>query len=246
MENSRAEELFQRFSVLHRLKHFAVIVTFTLLCFTGFALKFSHHWWAKAVIYMLGGVDSAGSLHRISASVFYLVVVLHLVWLGYYKLVLKGNLTGPQSVFPQVKDFKDLYRNFGYIFGKNPSPLFNRYSYLAKIDYWAVMLGMQSMGITGLLMCYPEFFSNFFQGYFINIANELHFHEAVLAVAYIAVVHMTDTHLSPEVFPMDKSIFTGNISRKRMMAEHPEEWKYNRKVPAQTAGIKDRSHSADV
>ena len=243
METRRSEELFKRFSVLHRLKHFVVIVTFTLLCITGFALKFSHHGWAKALMWLMGGAQNAGDLHRMCATVFYLVVVLHLVWLGYYKMVLKGRLTGPQSIFPQVKDFKDLYRNFGYIFGKNPPPAFNRFSYLAKVDYWAVMLGMQSMGITGLLMWYPEFFSTVFPGYFINIANELHFHEAVLAICYIAVVHMTDTHLAPEVFPVDTSIFSGHISRKRMVEEHPGEWEDLQPASAQPPETKDRSRS---
>jgi cytochrome b subunit of formate dehydrogenase len=93
------------------------------------------------------------------------------------------------------------------------------------VDYWAVMLGMQSMGITGLLMWFPEYFSTILPGYFVNVANHFHFHEAILAVMYIGVVHMSDTHLLPEVFPLEKSIFNGKITKEKLAAEHPEEWK---------------------
>ncbi len=225
MESNRYEnQICVRFCVLHRLLHIGVMITFTLLAVTGFALKFSTETWAQGLISFMGGVPGAGWLHRVSAAMFYLIVMAHLVWLGYYKLVLKGHLTGPHSLFPQIKDFQDLCQNFRYIFGKGEPPLFNRFSYLEKVDYWAVLLGMQSMGITGLLMGYPEFFSTLFPGYVINIANDLHFHEAVLAVGYIAVVHMSATHLIPEVFPLEKSIFTGKTTKAKIMKDHPGEW----------------------
>jgi len=126
---------------------------------------------------------------------------------------------------PNTKDFADLYQNLRYIFGNGTPPLFDRFSYLQKVDYWAVMLGMQSMGITGLLMWFPEFFSGILPGHWINVASHFHFHEAVLAVMYIGLVHMSDTHLLPEVFPLEKSIFTGKISTEKFMREHPEEYK---------------------
>lgn len=224
METNNSQEQHIRFCALHRLLHIIVIMTFTLLTITGFALRFSDQGWAQWLVSFIGGADNAGWVHRASAALFYLVVVTHLIWLGYYKLVLKGTLTGPQSVFPQIKDFQDLYQNFRYIFGKGEPPLFNRFSYLEKVDYCAVLLGMQSMGITGLLMCYPEYFSTIFPGYVINIANDLHFHEAILAVGYIAVVHMSATHLVPEVFPLEKSIFNGKTTKQRIMKDHPGEW----------------------
>ena len=172
---------------------------------------------------LIGGGPALGALHRFSASLLYLGVMVHILWLFYYKLVLKGSLFSPASLAPRTADVKDLYKNLRYIFGKGRPPLFNRFSYLQKIDYWAVMLGMQSMGITGLIIWYPEYFSTFLPGYVINVANHFHFHEAVLAVMYIAVVHIFDTHLTPAVFPMEKSIFNGKISLERMKEEHPKE-----------------------
>jgi cytochrome b subunit of formate dehydrogenase len=202
-------ETVQRFNVLHRLLHIIVIVNFTILAITGFSLKYAHTGFGGAISAILGGADGIGGIHRFSATFFYIGVVIHLIWLVFYKIGLKGRLTGPDTMVPGKKDVSDIYQNLRYIFGRGNPPLFSRFRYLQKLDYWAVMLGMQSMGITGLIMWYPEFFTAFLPGYAVNIAVHFHFHEAVLAVLYIGFVHMTDTHLSPEVFPLEKSIFTG-------------------------------------
>ncbi len=215
---------YRRFVVYHRLLHVVVIATFTLLSITGFTLHFSHQGWARLVAALLGGATGLASIHRVSAAVFYICVMLHLLYLAYHKFVQKGHLIGPQSLFPSLKDFQDLAQNIRYIFGRGEPARYNRFGYLQKVDYWAVLGGMQSMGITGLLMVYPEMFSKMLPGYFINIAGELHFHEAILAVMYIAFVHMTDTHLTPGVFPLEKSIFSGWITREDLMLKHPGEW----------------------
>lgn len=221
----QATKTYQRFSVLHRLLHIIIIVNFTVLSITGFLLRFSSWGWIQSLVFFMGGAGAAGALHRFSAVFLYFGILIHLSWLFYYKMVLKGRWSGPDSVLPRAKDFQDLYQNLRYVFGQGTPPLFDRYSYLQKIDYWAVMLGMQSMGITGLFMWFPEFFSTLVPGYWVNVASHFHFHEAVLAVMYIGIVHMSDTHFMPEVFPMEKSIFNGEISEERFKQEHPEEWK---------------------
>ncbi len=239
--NASQTEAVRRFAVLHRLLHIFVMVSFTLLAVTGFSLSFSTQGWARAVVWLLGGPEATSGLHRFCAALFYLVVVSHLLWLGYYKFALKGRWTGPHSMVPNAADLENLVQNFRYIFGKGPPPLFNRFSYLEKVDYWAVLLGMQSMGITGLLMWHPEAFSAVVPGYVINIANEFHFHEAILAVGYIGVVHMSATHLTPEAFPLETSIFNGRFSRQRLREEHPGEWR-DRYEPAEaTPGDMDES-----
>ena len=222
---STSKAMYQRFPVLHRILHIMIIFNFTLLAITGFLLHFSEYSLAAALTLIFGGAAGAGWLHRFCAGFLYLGILIHVLWLAYYKLVLKQPLTGPGSVLPNKKDFQDLVQNFKYIFKKGAPPQFDRYSSLQKVDYWAVMLGMQSMGITGLLMWFPETFAGILPGYAINIAANFHFHEAVLAVMYIGLVHMSDTHLVPEVFPMEKTIFTGQIEEERFIEDHPEEWK---------------------
>ncbi len=215
---------FIRFSPLQRLLHLAVMIGFTGLAVTGFSLKFSGQWWAYAFSWLVGGAAHLAWLHRFFAVITYGCVVVHVLWLIYFKLVLKGNITGSQSMFPRVRDLKDMFQHIGYLFGKRRLPKFNRFTYWEKFDYLALFLGMNTMGLTGLFLWFPEFFTSFLPGYFINLAQVLHLYEAVLAVALKFVVHILTTHLRPETFPVDKTIFSGRTTQERMIREHPGEW----------------------
>ena len=44
-----------------------------------------------------------------------------------------------------------------------------------------------------------------------------------MAFLVVIVWHIYNAHLSPDVFPFDTSIFTGDISVERMHHEHPLE-----------------------
>jgi hypothetical protein len=74
------------------------------------------------------------------------------------------------------------------------------------------------------MLWFPEWFALFLPGYFINLAAVLHLYEAILAVAVKFVVHIITIHLRPEVWPLDKSIFTGKTTKERIEHEHPGEW----------------------
>ena len=235
MEANKTPQTFQRFHVLHRILHMVIILNFTFLAISGFLLQFSGFEWARFVVSLMGGAGAAGWLHRFCAVFLYIGILIHVFWLFYYKIVLKQNFCGPDSIVPGKKDITDMYQNLRYIFNKGASPLFDRFSYLQKLDYWGELLGMQSMGITGLILWFPEFFAGIIPGFFINIAGYFHFYEAVLAVMYIGVVHMSDTHLAPDIFPMEKSIFTGKIEKERFMEEHPGEWKRQEMINDETA-----------
>ena len=87
-----------------------------------------------------------------------------------------------------------------------------------------MLVGMNTMGLTGLVLWFPVFFSGLLPGYFVNLARVLHLYEALLAVALKFVVHLVTTHLRPEVYPLDTSIFNGKTTPERMEHEHPGEW----------------------
>jgi len=219
-------EVFIRFSVLQRFLHLIVMLGFTGLAVTGFSLKFSHQWWAGGFVWLVGGAGHLAYLHRFFAVITYACVMAHILWLIYYKLVLKGSLTGPQSLFPGIKDVKDLLGHLRYFFGRGTVPAFNRFTYWEKFDYLAILLGMNTMGLTGVILWAPEFFSRLMPGYFINLAQVLHLYEAIMAVALKFVVHLISAHLRPELFPMEKSIFNGKTTREKIMREHPAEWQH--------------------
>ena len=223
-QKTQQTETYIRFSPLQRFLHLAVMIGFTGLAVTGFSLKFSDQWWAKGFAWLVGGAGHLAYSHRFFAVITYGCVVVHIAWLFYFKLVLKGSITGPQSLFPRLQDIKDMFQHIGYFFGKGPVPRFNRFTYWEKFDYLALFLGMNTMGLTGLFLWFPEFFAGLLPGVFINLAQVLHLYEAILAVALKFVVHLVTTHLRPETFPLEKTIFTGKTTREKMIHEHPGEW----------------------
>lgn len=202
-----------RFSVLHRFLHLVVMIGFTGLALTGFSLGFSSSAPARAFIWLVGGTGHAAWIHRFSAVITYGCVAVHAVWFLYFKFGLAGRWTGPDSIIPGKKDVKDFRQNLAYFFGREKSPpVFDKFSYIEKIDYWALFIGMNTMSITGLVLWYPEWFTKYLPGYFVNIAQLVHFFEALLAVSIKFFIHIGMAHLRPAVYPVDTSIFTG-ISR---------------------------------
>jgi formate dehydrogenase gamma subunit len=219
------QEIFWRFSVLQRLLHLLVIFGFVGLVLTGFSMAFSSMAPARAFAWFLGGADSVRYLHRFFAVVLYLVVITHFLWLLYYKFILGGKLLGPHSACFRKQDLLCFRDHIRYLLAvRNEPPPYDRFTFWEKLDYWAIFLGMQSMGITGLILWFPEFFSRFLPGYVINLAQVFHYDEAVLAVLYIFLIHITVAHWRPEVFPGNWTIFTGKTTRETMMSAHPGEW----------------------
>jgi cytochrome b subunit of formate dehydrogenase len=224
-------EVFWRFNVFHRFIHLVMMVTFIGLALTGLPLKYSHTLWAQVLIVFWGGVKGAGIFHRSFAGITFGYFSLHLLWVLYYVLVLKGHLFGPDSMLPSKKDFKDLLQHIAYFLGKGEPPQFGRFTYWEKFDYWAVFWGIAFIGGSGLVLWFPEFFSRFLPGIFFNIAYTIHSDEALLAAGFIFIVHLYNAHLRAHVFPIDKSIFTGKIEAKEIMERHPLEWEYLNRSP---------------
>jgi cytochrome b subunit of formate dehydrogenase len=224
-------EVFWRFNVFHRFIHLVMMVTFIGLALTGLPLKYSHTLWAQVLIVFWGGVKGAGIFHRSFAGITFGYFSLHLLWVLYYVLVLKGHLFGPDSMLPSKKDFKDLLQHIAYFLGKGEPPQFGRFTYWEKFDYWAVFWGIAFIGGSGLVLWFPEFFSRFSPGLFFNIAYTIHSDEALLAAGFIFIVHLYNAHLRAHVFPIDKSIFTGKIEAKEIMERHPLEWEYLNRSP---------------
>jgi cytochrome b subunit of formate dehydrogenase len=224
-------EVFWRFNVFHRFIHLVMMVTFIGLALTGLPLKYSDTFWAQGLIVLWGGVKGAGIFHRWFAGITFGYFSLHLLWVFYYVLVLKGNLFGPDSMVPSKKDFKDLFQHIAYFLGRGEPPQFGRFTYWERFDYWAVFWGIAFIGGSGLVLWFPEFFSRFLPGIFFNIAYTIHSDEALLAAGFVFIVHLYNAHLRADVFPIDKSIFTGKIEAREIMERHPLEWEYLNQYP---------------
>jgi hypothetical protein len=71
----------ERLTANERIQHFLLMGSFTLLVYTGFAMKWPEAWWAAPLIRWEGGFAFRGWLHRIAAAVLIGLSVYHVVYL---------------------------------------------------------------------------------------------------------------------------------------------------------------------
>jgi cytochrome b subunit of formate dehydrogenase len=216
----------RRFSSMNIYIHLTIIVTFLLLAVTGLPLKFHETGWAQTLMAMLGGVESSRIIHRVAAIGTFVYALFHLgnLFIRWAVKRERGLFWGPNSLVPQPKDIVDVIANFRYFLHLGKRPASDRWNYIEKFDYLAVFWGVLIIGISGLLLWLPMFFTRFLPGWTINAAYVIHSDEALLATGFIFVFHFFHTHLRPESFPMDIVIFTGKMSLERFKEERPLEY----------------------
>lgn len=217
------EEEIVRFSIHQRIQHILMIVSFTTLALTGLPQKFNtwgiSEWWVS----FLGGIEVVRNLHRFFAFVLIGDAVYHIAYIFTDMAVKKHPL--PVSMIPSLKDFQGLYQEIRFFVGlSHKEPQYDRFNWREKFDYWAVFWGTPILGVSGLILMFPVEVTRFLPGTVVPMALIAHSDEAFLAVAWIFGSHLFFTHLSPGVFPLNKSIFTGRIPVTRVKEEHPIEW----------------------
>ncbi|NQU68461.1 MAG: hypothetical protein HQ510_11005 [Candidatus Marinimicrobia bacterium] len=213
-----------RFKPFERIMHLGVIISFITLATTGLPLKYSHSKLATWFVNNIIGFENAALLHRAAAILIFTVFFIHLCIIIYKAFVIKkkGVLFGPNSMVPNLTDFKDFFNHLAYFIGaRKNEPEFGRWTYWEKFDYFAVVWGMSVIGLSGLALWFPEIVSRMFPGWLINAAHIIHSEEALLATAFIFTVHFFNTHLRPGAFPMDEVIFTGRITEENFSEDRP-------------------------
>jgi cytochrome b subunit of formate dehydrogenase len=227
--NSTRHIHVQRFTRLNRVLHVLMIVSFLTLALTGMSLKFSYTGWAVMLSKFFGGFESAGFLHRFAAVIMIGVFLTHIIDIFRIKRKEFGSwkklLSGDNSMLFNKKDWEDFKGSIKWFLGKGERPEYGRWTYWEKFDYFAVFWGMIVIGSTGLTLWFPEFFTHFVPGWFVNVATIIHSDEALLATGFIFTVHFFNTHLRPEKFPMDIVIFSGNIPLEEFKLDRPDEYK---------------------
>ena len=230
------KETFVRFKPFERFLHVLVMTSFLLLVATGMPLKFYYTEWAKEVVSYMGGLEAASNLHRLGAIITFTYFALHIgsmVLTGIrhrerYRNTKTGRFNlwkffgvffGPDLPYPHLQDIKDWWAHQKWFFGKGPQPQFDKWTYWEKFDYLAVFWGVAVIGISGLIMWFPELFTQVLPGWIINVALIVHSDEALLAAGFIFTFHFFNVHFRPEKFPLDPVMFSGRISKAEMLHE---------------------------
>lgn len=212
---------FIRFSPWQRTQHAIVMVVFVILCVTGLPQRYFDSGWAAALLASVGGIDAARWLHRAAGLAFTAMLVVHVSAL----LVGLARGTLSLSMVPRRRDVTDALTTLRYYVGRSETQArFDRFDYKQKFEYWGMLMGSCVVVGTGLVLLFPTAVTVWLPGGTIPVAVVAHSNEGLLAFLTIITWHIFNACFTPDVFPLDTSIFTGRISAERMRHEHPLEY----------------------
>ena len=215
-----------RFAKAHRFTHVLIVISFLGLAATGLPLMYYYTEWGRTLVALHGGLEVTRFLHRVCAVITLFYAAYH-VYFVIKKAVIERKysiLYGPDSMVPRWQDVVDMFNMFRWFLYLGPRPKLDRWTYWEKFDYFAVFWGIPVIGLSGLMLWFPSFFTQFLPGEVLNIAMIVHSEEALLATAFIFSFHFFHNHLRPENFPMDTVIFTGKMTLARFKDERPLEY----------------------
>ncbi len=146
----------------------------------------------------------------------------------YHIFYISATTRGRQLVkdlFPRLQDFKDAIGIAMFNLGiSKEKPKLDRFSYVEKAEYWALVWGTIVMTATGIIMWFDNTFMGLFTKLGWDIARTVHYYEAWLAFLAIVVWHFYFVIFNPDVYPMNLAWWKGTISEEEMAEEHPLEY----------------------
>lgn len=213
--------LYLRMTVNERLQHGILALSFIILVITGFMLRYPEAWWVEGLRNLNSHLfEWRGLTHRIAGVVMCLAGFWHV---AYVALTARGRelIT---ALVPCRKDLSDMIGILRYNVGlSRKRPLFLRFSYIEKLEYWALIWGSVLMTLTGFLLWFENTTIGMFTKLGFDISRTIHFYEAILATLAIIVWHFYFVIFNPDVYPMNLSWLTGYLSEEEMETEHPLE-----------------------
>jgi len=217
---------YERWRVMWRIAHLGFALSIVLLILTGMTLFYADSTWAPAVQRAFGGPKVTGLVHRSCALLFVVIFIGHLAYVS-FRIASRWKTFewfGPHSLIPNWQDIKDIFSMFKWFLGWGPRPLFDRWTYWEKFDYWAPFWGVTIIGVSGFMLWFPEITATYLPGWVFNVATIFHGEEAVLAAGFLFTVHFFNNHWRPENFPLDVVMFTGAMPLEKFKREHTKEY----------------------
>ncbi|MCE9639807.1 MAG: cytochrome C [Betaproteobacteria bacterium] len=221
---------YRRFSLTWRIAHLTFAVSLMILTLTGMTLFYAESAWAPIVVKAFGGPHVTGMVHRVCAVIFAFVFFAHLVYVALRLARDWRNfrIFGPNSLIPNWQDLWDIIAMFKWFLGFGPRPVFDRWTYWEKFDYWAPFWGVTIIGVSGFMLWFPNLTATLLPGWAFNVAAIAHGEEAFLAAVFLFTVHFFNNHFRPDKFPLDIVMFTGTVPLEDFKRDHTVE--FNRLV----------------
>ncbi len=220
---------FMRFNRVERGLHFTIMITFITLVYTGFCRSFPDSILAYPMTKMMRH-EVRDWLHRVAGVIITLDIIVQLILFA----VTKRGREQLKAMLPNFKDMKDAIHLVKFNLGKvKTHPHFDRFSFMEKFEYWALLWGSIVMGVSGVALWFKDKTLSLFPYWIVDLASVLHFYEAVLASLAILIWHFYWIMFNPDVYPLDTKFITGKISEEHMILEHYNEWVKASQEPVQ-------------
>lgn len=235
-DHVRREPYVTRWLSAERVQHLVLLLSFTALALTGFALRFPKAWWVKLI--GLGGHELLRArLHRTFAVVLVVTAVYHAGWL----LATRRGRTSLQEMAPRAHDLQQFFQNMAFHLGRRKQrPRFRTFDYTQKAEYWALVWGTLVMALTGLVLWYPTVATSWLPAWVVRVSEVIHFYEAILAVSAIFIWHFFFVIFLPSVYPMSTTWIDGRIPADEWREYHAAEYEKRGEDAVKTPGTDDR------
>ncbi len=207
-----------RFKPAEVFQHGALMLSFTVLAVSGFALKFPDAWWVEIFSWM--GINEWGRriIHRVAAVVMVVFCFYHLYYILFTK---RGRYLLKQIMF-RFSDISEVMITMRYYLGlSRTKPEYEEFDYTEKAEYWSLVWGNIVMALTGVVLWFPAIFTSFAPSWIVRASELIHYYEAILATLAIIIFHLFFVIVHPEQYPMNLSWLTGKMSLKAAIHKHP-------------------------
>lgn len=215
------QKSYTRFNRFEILCHVLLTVTFILLVITGFALVSPQSWWVTLFSYLGLTEEIRGLLHRIAA----VTMIVTSIFYALYMIVTRRGRSELRSFMVWPSDIPLIFQQIAFYLGKrNDPPRFDRYDYTEKMEFWALIWGVIIMAVTGLILWFPILSFEYLPKWAIDIAELIHYYEAILATLAIVVWHFFFVIFHPEEYPMSITWLNGRMTVEHLKHRHPLEY----------------------
>lgn len=209
----------KRFGLWERVQHIWMMITFIICAFTGFVMYFANNpYWR----FFYTSRETYVEIHVLSGLAMGVLVILHF---GYYTVqAIMAKRRGemlfvkyPILNFYRLRFYKTFVRRLLWTIDAKVKPLkVGKFNCEQMFEYWGVYWGIAVLGIPGAIMAVigPQALD--------GVLWVMHTKEAVLALTFIILVHISYTHLRPSIYPIDPVFLTGKMPLGQIKEEHPE------------------------
>lgn len=224
------EKTYLRFTFGQRWEHAILLLSGLVLLLTGLPQKYREFSLSQDLLSTPEQIFMIRQIHHIAAIVLGLVTLYHLGRI----ILLMSRRKLPGDLLPVWQDVRDAWQMLQYLlFLRKDKPKFGKYNFEQKVTYWFIFFGIAIMGVSGLIIWFPVWFTRFLPGGVVPAAKLAHSTEAVVMAIFIVTWHVYHVHIER----LNLSMFTGRLSEDEMREFHAKEYE---RVNAQTTSSAQR------